>query len=86
MPLLPVRSTVVRERLVLGGDAEEGSEGGMPGAPAVEAEDELIEATGERCAAPRPRGGQRTRQSEIEIIDTERQSPIGSVPKASIGS
>jgi hypothetical protein len=33
----------VGETLVGGGDAEQGSECGMPGAPAVEAEDEFIE-------------------------------------------
>jgi hypothetical protein len=36
---------------VRGGDAEEGSECGMPGAPAVEAEDEFIEVGLEVLAA-----------------------------------
>src|SRR5207247_11117025 len=34
---------VVAEGCVAGGDAEQGAEGGLPGAAAVEAEDELIE-------------------------------------------
>jgi len=36
---------------VPGGDAEQGSEGGVPGAPAVEAEDEFIEVGLEVLAA-----------------------------------
>jgi hypothetical protein len=51
VPLLPVRSTFVREGVVRGGDAEEGSEGSVPGAPAVEAEDEFIEVGLEMLAA-----------------------------------
>jgi len=41
----------VRERLVPGGNAEEGSECGVPGAPAVEAEDKLVQVGLEVLAA-----------------------------------
>ena len=51
MPLLPVRSTSCKGRLVAGGDAEQGSECGVPAAPAVEAKDEFIEVGLEVFAA-----------------------------------
>jgi hypothetical protein len=49
----------VGERLVRGGDAEEGSESCMPDAPTIEAEDAFIEVGSEALAAqpvvPKPR-------------------------------
>ena len=58
-----------------GGDAEQGSEGGVPGAPAVQAEDEFIEVGLEVLAAlplvgaqgpdPRLRGGRLLRLEKI---------------------
>jgi hypothetical protein len=51
MPSLPVRSAFCKGRLVPDGDAEQGSECGMPGAPAVEAKDEFIEVGLEVFAA-----------------------------------
>jgi hypothetical protein len=51
VPLLPIRSTFAREGVVRGGNAEEGSEGSVPGAPAVAPEDEFIEVGLEVLAA-----------------------------------
>jgi hypothetical protein len=42
MPLLPVRSICCRGGVRVDGDAEEGAEGGIASAAAVEAEDEFI--------------------------------------------
>jgi len=46
-----VRSTSCSDRALRGGDAEQGSECGMPGAPPVEAEDEFVEVGLEMLAA-----------------------------------
>jgi hypothetical protein len=43
MPLLPVDQHFVAKGRVADGDAEQGAERGVPGAAAVEAEDELVE-------------------------------------------